>query len=365
MDENEALFRPLRLGAVEIPHRILMAPLTRARATNRVPNALMADYYRQRAGAGLIITEATAISEQGYGWHGAPAMYTDEHAAGWRFVTDSVHEAGGRIFLQLWHMGRVSHPDFQSGRLPVGPSAIAATGDAHTPSGKKPYVVPHELAQEEITSVVEDYKRATTLARQAGFDGVEVHGANGYLIDQFLRDSSNHRTDHYGGSIENRLRFLREVVAAVTAAWSPDRTGVRLSPTMNGNGMSDSDPVALFTAAATMLNTFGLAYLHVAEAIQPGRLYNPDAPRVTPHIRESYKGVLLANGGFDKSSAALAIRNGAADAIVFGQKFIANPDLPERFRMDAALNEPDPATFYSQGDRGYTDYPALADVQMA
>ncbi|MCA9090753.1 MAG: alkene reductase [Planctomycetaceae bacterium] len=359
-DDIEMLFRPLRIGAIELPHRIVMAPLTRARSTDRVPNALMEEYYRQRSSAALIISEATAISEWGYGWHGAPGIYTDAHVAGWKNVTDAVHEAGGRIYLQLWHMGRVSHPDFQAGALPVGPSPIAADGEAHTPTGKKPYVVPHELSIPEIANIVHDYASATHRARDAGFDGVEIHGANGYLIDQFLRDSANRRSDQYGGSIENRSRFLREVIEAVTAAWSAERVGVRLSPTMNGNGMSDSNAVALYSCVGSMLNQFDLAYLHVAEAIQPGRLFNGDAPRVTPHIRNVYRGALFANGGYDKSSAAAAIRSGEADAIVFGQKFIANPDLPERMRVDAPLNEADPATFYVPGPKGYTDYPALS-----
>ncbi|MDA8744849.1 alkene reductase [Rubripirellula amarantea] len=360
MNDNETLFRPLRVGAIEIPHRIIMAPLTRARATHRVPNAMMAEYYRQRASAALIISEATAISEQGYGWQGAPGIYSDEHVEGWKRISESVHVAGGRLFLQLWHMGRVSHPDFQGGALPVGPSPIAATGEAHTPNGKKPYVIPRALSPSEIRHIVEDYAIATESAKEAGFDGVEIHGANGYLIDQFLRDSSNQRDDDYGGSIENRLRFLKEVVQAVTGAWSPDRTGLRLSPTMNGNGMGDSDAVGLYTQAARMLNEFNLAYLHTAEAIRPGRLFNEHAPRVTPHIRQAFNGVLLTNGGYDKPTAAAAIRNGEADAIVFGQKFISNPDLPVRLRDDVPLNDPDEATYYTPGPHGYIDYPTLA-----
>ncbi|WP_442483811.1 alkene reductase [Aeoliella sp. SH292] len=362
MNHDDALFRPLQLGAIEIPHRMLMAPLTRARATDRVPNEMMAEYYRQRAGAALIISEATAISEQGYGWHGAPGIYNDAQVEGWRRVTSAVHEAGGRMFLQLWHMGRISHPDYQGGKLPVAPSAIAATGEAHTPTGKKPFVTPHALTREEIASIVGDYAVATRRARDAGFDGVEVHGANSYLIDQFLRDASNHRTDEYGGSIANRLRFLGEVIAAVSDAWSPDRTGLRLSPTMNGNGMGDSDPLALYSQAAEMLNDYHLAYLHVAEAIKPGRLFNPDAPRVTPTIRKLYKGVLVANGGYDKASATLAIEESAADAIAFGQSFLANPDLPARFKADAPLNTPNVTTYYSEGPHGYIDYPALANA---
>lgn len=362
MNANEFLFRPLQTGDIELPNRVLMAPLTRGRAPGRVPNELMVEYYQQRASAGLIISEATAISPQGYGWHQAPAIYNDEQVAGWKRVTDAVHEAGGRIFVQLWHMGRISHPDFQDGKPPVGPSAIAATGEAHTPTGKKPYVVPHALTTDEIASIVADYAAATVCARQAGFDGVEIHGANGYLIDQFLRDAANQRDDEYGGSVENRLRFLREVVTAVADAWSPGRTGLRLSPTMNGQGMHDSNPVALYTAAAEMLNGFDLAYVHTAEAIQPGRLYNADAERVTPHIRQAYQGVLVTNGGYDKESAAEAIASGQADAIAFGQPFIANPDLPERLRVNAPLNEPVVATYYSQGPAGYVDYPTLAEA---
>lgn len=358
MNENDILFRPLQVGAIEIPHRIVMAPLTRGRAVNRVPNPLMLEYYRQRAGAALIISEATAISEQGYGWHNTPGIYTATHVDGWKLITEAVHAAGGRMFLQLWHMGRVSHPDFQGGELPVGPSPIAAEGEAHTPTGKKPYVVPTELDQSGISAIVDDYATATQRAQRAGFDGVEIHGANGYLIDQFLRDSSNRREDEYGGSIDNRLRFLREVVAAVTSTWSADRTGVRLSPTMNGSGMSDSDPVSLYSQAGKMLNEFGLAYVHTAEAIRPGRLFNADAPRVTPHIRAAFDGVLFTNGGYDKHTAADVVCTGAADAIVFGQKFIANPDLPTRMRLEQALNDPDVASYYAPGAHGYTDYPA-------
>jgi N-ethylmaleimide reductase len=357
---DDQLFRPLRLGAIEASNRIFMSPLTRARATDRVPNELMARYYVQRASAGLIVTEATAISEQGYGWLGSPGIYTDEQVAGWRRVTGAVHDAGGRIVLQLWHMGRASHPEFLGGESPVAPSPVAAEGEAHTPSGKKPYVVPRELSIEEIAGIVRDYAAATRRARDAGFDGVEIHGANGYLIDQFLRDSSNHRSDQFGGTIENRTRFLVEVVGAVAAAWAPDRTGVRISPTMNEKGMEDRDPVGLFTHVARAVSAFGLAYLHVAESIRPGRLFNPNTPRVTPHIRAGYDGVLVANGGYQKQEAADAIRRGRADAVAFGQAFLANPDLVARFARDAPLNTPDPSTFYTHGEEGYIDYPMLA-----
>ena len=360
MNQENPLFQSLRVGAMELPHRVLMAPLTRARSTNRVPNELMAEYYTQRASAALIISEATAISEQGYGWHGAPGIYSTAQIEGWKKITSAVHAKQGKIFLQLWHMGRVSHPDYQNGSLPVAPSAIAATGEAHTPTGKKPFVTPHALNQSEIARIVEDYATAAQNAREAGFDGVEVHAANGYLIDQFLRDASNRRTDQYGGTIANRIRFLQEVVSAVTHAWSADRTGVRLSPTMAGQGMADSDPIALFTQVAESLNVFKLAYLHVAEAIKPGRLFNADAPRVTPQIRKAYDGVLVANGGYDRDSAAQAIKNGEADAITFGQLFIANPDLPQRFKENQSLNLPEVATYYSVGPHGYTDYPELS-----
>ncbi|GAA4436986.1 alkene reductase [Bremerella cremea] len=357
--DDDVLFQPLQAGAFQMPHRILMSPLTRARATDRIPNDLMAEYYTQRASAALIISEATAISPQGFGWHGAPAIYSDDQVAGWRKVTDAVHNAGGRMVVQLWHMGRVSHPDYQDGKLPVGPSPILAAGEAHTPTGKKPYVVPHELTKPEIRKIVEDYATATRRARDAGFDGVEIHGANGYLIDEFLRDGSNQRTDEYGGSKENRTRFLLEVIEAVTDAWSADRTGLRISPTMNGTGMFDSDPISLFRYVAEVLNPLGLAYLHVAESIRPGRIYNPDAPRVTPEIRKLYDGVFIANGGYDRDTAIACLERGEADAIAFGQKFIANPDLPQRLMQDASLNEPNPDTYYSPGPVGYTDYPAL------
>ena len=360
MKTNNPLFTPFKIGSLELPNRLVMAPMTRGRAeADGTPNALIAEYYRQRAGAGLIVTEATPVSRQGVGWVGAPRIYNDKHALGWRGVTEAVHAAGGRIFLQLWHMGRVSHPDFLSGELPVAPSAIAATGETHTPLGKKAYVTPRALAPEEIPGIVQDYAKATVLARNAGFDGVEIHAANGYLIDQFLRDGSNRRTDQYGGSAVNRTRFLLEVTEAVAGAWSADRVGVRFSPTNPYNDMKESDPVATFGYAAGQLDQFGLAYLHVMEPL-PGHFFAGPGERVSPTLRRVFKGPIIANGGYDAEKGGNAIRAGEADLVAFGVPFLANPDLVERYRDGSPLNPPDMATFYTHEAKGYTDYPALA-----
>jgi N-ethylmaleimide reductase len=355
-----ALFEPITIGDLALPNRIVMAPLTRGRAgAERIPNDLMVEYYSQRASAGLIITEATQISPQGAGWVDSPGIHEPEHIRGWQRVTDAVHAEGGRIFLQLWHMGRASHPDFHNGKLPVAPSAIAIRGDGiRTPQGKKPYVAPRALDLTEIPGVVQQYVAAARNAQEAGFDGVEIHGANGYLIDQFLRDGSNQRTDSYGGSVANRARFLLEVTEAVVAAWSPERVGVRLSPTNNFNDQSDSDPEETFVYAAGQLNRFGLAYLHVLEAL-PGHMLAAPGPRVTPSIRRNFRGPLMVNGGYTAELASQAIDAGDADLVAFGVPFIANPDLVERFRSGAPLNPPDVPTFYSTGPKGYIDYPAL------
>ncbi len=360
------LFTPVDLGDLHLKNRILMAPLTRSRAgESRVPNDLMTQYYAQRASSGLIISEATAVSAQGYGWANAPAMYTDAQEEGWRRVTKAVHERGGKIVLQLWHMGRVSHPDLLNGDLPVGPSAIAAEGKAHTLSGEKPYVTPRALEASELPGIVQDYVRSAERAKAAGFDGVEVHGANGYLLDQFTRDGSNRRTDNYGGSIENRIRFPLEVVAAVSKVFGPRKTGLRISPQNPYNSMSDSDAVATFTAYAKALNNFDLAYLHVMEPIgnDPRRSAPAGSAYVTPHIRKIYNGKLIANGAYDQEAAEKILREDGADAVAFGMKFIANPDLPTRFEKGAVLNEPRPDTFYAGGAEGYTDYPFLAPGQ--
>jgi N-ethylmaleimide reductase len=365
MTANE-LFKPIQVGAIELRNRMVMAPLTRARAgVERIPNTLMVEYYRQRASAGLIISEATHVSTQGIGWIQTPGIHTDEQVQGWKRVTEAVHQEGGKIYLQLWHTGRASHPDFQAdGALPVSASAIAPAGDAHTPLGKKPYIAPRALETKEIAGVVQTYGEATRRAQDAGFDGVEIHAANGYLIDQFLRDCSNHRTDAYGGSIRNRLRFLQEVTEAVISAWRADRVGVRLSPTNPFNDMTDSNPVATFSAATELLNGYGLAYLHVLEAL-PGHFLAGDGEFVTPHLRQIFQGPLMVNGGYGRETGIQAIAQGDADLIAYGVPFIANPDLPERFRHNAALNPPDSATFYSHGTEGYTDYPTLAQVKSA
>lgn len=355
---NSALFRPLRVGAMEVPNRIFLAPLTRCRAgVSHVPNSLMAEYYAQRASAGLQIAEATMVIEGNSAFYAEPGIYSAEQVAGWRQVTDAVHASGGRIFLQIWHGGRACHPFFNGGAQPVAPSALAITNDeVHTPEGKKGHAIPRELRDDEIPALVEGFKKAAENAKLAGFDGVEIHAANGYLIDEFLRDAANRRTGPYGGSIENRCRFLLEILDAVCGVWGSERVGVRISPLNSYNSMSDSNPVALYTYLAKRLDTFQLAYLHVMRADLLGQQHGDI---LTP-IRQNYSGVLLSNMGYSATEAVGAIETGQIDAVAFGTSFLANPDLPERFRVGATLNQPDPATFYSPGAAGYTDYPTLA-----
>jgi N-ethylmaleimide reductase len=358
IDSTLQLLSPVRLGDLELPNRVLMAPMTRNRAAaGNVPTELNATYYAQRASAGLIITEATQVSPQGVGYPGTPGIHNDAQVAGWRLVTRAVHQSGGRIFLQLWHVGRISHPDLQpDGALPVAPSAIAPAGNAMTLAGPKPFVTPRALAIDEIPGVVGQFAAAARRAREAGFDGVEIHGANGYLIDQFLRSGSNTRTDIYGGTAENRARFLLEVTAAVCAAWGGGgRVGVRLSPVGSFNDMRDDDPPATFSHAAAALGDFDLAYLHVVETrpVADGQTY------VTPALRRTFPGPLIINGGLDRDSAEAALRNGEGDAAAFAIKFLANPDLPRRFAAGAPLNLADRATMYGGGAKGYIDYPAL------
>ena len=353
------LSEEMAVGALILPNRVIMAPMTRGRAGDeRTANGLMAEYYSQRSGAGLIVTEGAAISAQGYGWVGSPAIYTDAHSAGWKLVTEAVHLRGGRIFLQLWHTGRVSHPDFLGGQAPLGPSAVQAAGHVHTPLGKKIYVEPRAMTREEISATLTDYARATRLARAAGFDGVEIHAAYGYLIDQFIRDGSNHRTDRYGGSVQKRLRFLLEATEAVARAWSADRVGVRLSPAADTNDMRDSNPANTFAMAARELDRFDLAYLHVVEFRSRDNPVPADS-RIAPAMRALFRGPLVINGGYDATSGAEAVRAGDSDLVAYARWYLANPDLVDRFRLGTPLNKPDAATFYSAGAAGYTDYPPL------
>ncbi|MCI0371504.1 MAG: alkene reductase [candidate division NC10 bacterium] len=356
-----SLFSPIDLGPFRLPNRIVMAPMTRSRAgAGNVPQAMNAGYYAQRATAGLIITEATQVSSQGVGYPYTPGIHTAEQVEGWRGVTQAVHLRGGRIFLQLWHVGRVSHPSLQpDGDLPVAPSAIKPSGEAYTYQGLQPFVPPRALETDEIAGVIDQFRTGAWYAREAGFDGVEIHAANGYLIDQFLRDGTNHRTDRYGGSLENRARFLLEVVGAVSGAWGPDRVGVRLSPTSSFNDMSDSDPLRAFTYAARRLNEYGLAYLHVVEPLSADIRENG---RVTPHLRRVFEGPLMVNGGYDAALGHEAIARGRADLVSFGVLFLANPDMPRRFAIGAPLNPPDPSTFYGGDAHGYLDYPSVGEL---
>jgi N-ethylmaleimide reductase len=369
----EPLFEPVRLGRYNLPHRMVMAPLTRSRARQpgNVPSALNACYYAQRASAALIVTEATQVSQQGQGYAWTPGIHSREQIEGWRLVTDAVHKAGGLIFLQLWHVGRISHPSLQpDGMLPVAPSAIKPRGEAfiENENGEGelvPFVTPRALQIEEMPYLVRQYARGSRNALEAGFDGVEVHAANGYLFDQFINSSTNRRTDAYGGPIENRMRLLIDVVEAVSDVWGQDRVGVRLSPLGTFNDMGDDDPETTFGRVAEKLNGGALAYLHIINpaivgAIEKGIEPDPGALRMLELMRERYRGTLIIAGGFDHDTAEGWLQQGKADLIAFGRKFLANPDLPERFRSHASLNADDPSSYYGGGAKGYTDYPTLA-----
>ena len=368
---TDVLFQPLQLGAVKLQHRIVMAPLTRMRSRQPgdAPHALNAEYYGQRASqGGLIIAEATDVVEAARGYPGAPGSYSDEQVAGWRLVTDAVHAKGGFIFLQIWHTGRISHSSMQpGGALPVAPSAIAAPGQHMTRTFESvAFETPRALETDEIAGIVAQYRQAALRAREAGFDGVEIHGANGYLVDQFLQDGTNRRTDRYGGPIENRARFLTEVVDAVTGAIGVDRTGIRLSPWGKFNGMSDSDPATLYAYVAEELGRRRLAYLHVieprADQNSDTNALDPNAPDAASRLKKIFGGPLIAAGGFTQQTAEKVVAAGHADAVAFGRLFIANPDLPERFRREASLNRYDRSTFYGGDARGYTDYPTLSQA---
>jgi len=360
-DERPDLFTPGRLGSYELPHRIVMAPMTRSRAgEGNVPHELNARYYRQRASAALIITEASQVSPRGTGYPDTPGIHTEDQVEGWRRVVDAVHEEGGSIFLQLWHVGRISHPLYQGGEKPIAPSAVRPEGELYTAEGMKPFEEPRALETDEVPGVVEEFRRGAANALAAGFDGVEIHGANGYLVDQFLRGGTNRRTDRYGGSLENRLRFLSDVTEAATGEWGADRVGVRLSPLSAFNDMEDDDPRATFTAAAARLSDLGIAYLHVVEQNDFG-----DDPRSFDlrEVHDAFDGPTMANGGYDPDRAREVVREGVAEFVSFARLFLANPDLPRRFREAAPLNEPDPDTFYGGGEEGYTDYPFLEEAE--
>ncbi|WP_072390676.1 alkene reductase [Hyphomicrobium sp. CS1GBMeth3] len=358
------LFTPLTIGTLTLPNRIVMAPLTRNRANpdGDVPNDLIAKYYAQRASAGLIISEGTQISPEGKGYIQTPGIYSPEQVEGWKKVTAAVHAKGGRIFAQLWHVGRVSHTSLQpNGQAPLAPSAITAKTKVFTPTGFADASPPRALETSEIPRIIAEYRKAAENAKTAGFDGVELHGANGYLIDQFLRDGSNKRTDAYGGSVENRTRLLAEVLAALTSVFPATRVGVRLSPFSKFSDMSDSDPMTTFSAAIARANDAGLGYVHVIEG-DTGASRDLPAGADLRTLRKLVKVAYLANNIYDRENAIEAVETGAADLIAFGRLFIANPDLVERLARNAPLNEPQPATFYGGGAEGYTDYPALEEA---
>lgn len=349
-----SLFDPLQLGAITIDNRIVMAPMTRNRASEgRIPNDLMRRYYCQRASAGLILSEATSVSPQGVGYPNTPGIWCSAQVEGWKKVTQAVHDKGGKIFLQLWHVGRVSDPEYLNGEIPVAPSAIACEGNVRLLTPPRPYVVPRALHQEEIKGIVADFAGAARNARDAGFDGVEVHGANGYLLDQFLQDGANKRTDNYGGSIENRARLLLEVVDACIGIWGAQRVGVHLSPRGDGQSISDSDPKALFSYVASALGQRHIAFIFTREAV--------DDDSLTDEIRRRFGGPIIVNERYEAETAVRAVADGHADAVAFGKAFISNPDLVLRLREGRSLNDWDPATFYTPGCHGYTDYPALAN----
>lgn len=354
------LFDPIKVGDLQLPNRVIMAPLTRCRAAaGRVPTALMAEYYAQRASAGLILSEATSVTPMGVGYPDTPGIWSDEQVEGWKQVTRAVHASGGRIFCQLWHVGRVSHPDYLGGELPVAPSAIAPQGHVSLLRPQREYVAPRTLETAEIPAIVEAYRKGAENAKKAGFDGVELHGANGYLLDQFLQDSTNKRTDQYGGSVENRARLMLEATDAVISVWGAGLVGMHLAPRGDAHTMGDSDPLATFGYVAKELGKRGIAFIFTRESLGENR--------ISPQMKKLFGGVLIANEAFNGETAQQVLDAGEADAVAFGKTFIANPDLPRRLQLKVALNPPDNTTFYGYGladpTVGYTDYPGLvADV---
>lgn len=358
MDSNQPLLQPVQLGDLTLPNRVIMAPLTRSRAgSERTPNPLMREYYVQRASAGLILSEATAITPMGVGYADTPGIWSPRQVDAWEDITRAVHRAGGRIFSQLWHVGRISDPFFLDGELPVAPSAIAPQGHVSLLRPLRNFVTPRALQPVEIRELVETYRQAAKNAKLAGFDGVEIHGANGYLPDQFLQSGSNHRTDDYGGSIENRARFLLEITDAAISVWGPGRVGVHISPRSDSNYISDAKPRDTFTYVARELGRRKIAFLFIRE--KQGENY------LTPDLKREFKGHVIANEGMDADLALKLLRNHDADSFAFGRKFISNPDLVERLRHNVQLREPDPSTFYAGGPRGYVDYPFMFPQQEA
>lgn len=355
MSEHLKLLEPLSLGGWKLANRVIMAPLTRCRASaGRVPNAMMRDYYVQRASAGLIISEATSVTPMGVGYPNTPGIWSSEQTAGWRQITTAVHEAGGKILLQLWHVGRVSDPFYLNGALPVAPSAIAPKGHVSLIRPMKPFVTPRALEIRELPGVIEAYRQGAANALAAGFDGVEIHGANGYLLDQFLQDSTNRRTDDYGGPIENRARLMLEVTDAVISVWGANRVGMHLAPRGDAHDMGDSNPAATFGYVARELGRRKIAFLCARESLGPNRL--------GPELKQQFGGSYIANEEFTRETAEQVLQTGEADAVAFGKAFIANPDLVRRLALNAPLNPPDTTTFYGDGPRGYTDYPALEEL---
>lgn len=359
---HESLFQPVTLGAIEAPNRILMAPLTRGRADpGFIPNAIMAEYYRQRASAGLIISEATGISREGLGWPSAPGIWNEPQVEGWKRVTDGIHAAGGRIILQLWHMGRIVHSDFLDGAAPVSASATTAPDHAHTPEGRKPHVQARAATLDDIRRIVDDYGHAAANAKAAGFDGVQLHSANGYLVDQFLRSTTNLRGDDYGGSAQNRTRFMREVLERLIDVWGKDRVSIRLSPNGETQGCDDPDPAGLFGTAAGVLEELGVGFLELRQPGPEGTFGRTDVPKQDALLRGIYTGPLVLNSDYTAEEAAADVSSGRCDAISFGRPFISNPDLPWRIRYGAewAPNVNVPRSWYLPGEAGYIDYPAL------
>ena len=354
MTDKLRLLEPITIGGLRLANRVFMSPLTRCRASaGRVPNALMREYYAQRASAGLIISEATSVTPMGVGYPNTPGIWSPEQTQGWKQITAAVHAAGGKMFLQLWHVGRVSDPSYLDGALPVAPSAIAAKGHVSLLRPERPFVTPRALETNEIPGIIEAYRQGAANAQAAGFDGVEIHGANGYLLDQFLQDSTNHRTDEYGGSLENRARLMLAVTDAAISVWGAQRVAMHLAPRGDAHDMGDSNPAATFAYVVRELGRRRIAFICVRESIGPNRL--------GPDLKKQFGGIYVANESHTRDSAEQLLEKGEADAVAFGKLFIANPDLPKRFARNAPLNAPDQQTFYADGPRGYTDYPALTD----